>query len=184
MKAYLVIIALLLLGTAVGGGSGPTNAAEVENSPYAGVQFRRWSAVVSDLDDTIHLYTDILGLELGDVTIDPPTSYVFEVFAIDRSIQTRHATFHAGQNKRVVSVVEVADLKLQQPPQSPRMAAALFNANGRFDDIVKRLKVDGYQTLTPHVLGKYGMEIGFIDNDGHLYALYEHPYQGSDFLPK
>lgn len=63
---------------------------------------------------------------------------------------------------RVLSIVEV--------PALPRMPIALFNANGRFDE--------GYETIVPRALGENGIEMGFIDNDGHLYALYEYPYLG------
>jgi len=150
-------------------------------SPYRGVEFRRWSAVVSDLDETIHLYTEILGLELGDVSIDSTNSYSYEVFAIDKSLQVRHATFHAGELKRALSVVEVAGIELPRPPQAPRLSIALFNAKGRFDEIVDQLIEQGYQTMTPHQLGESGKEIGFLDKDGHLYALYEYPYQGSKY---
>jgi catechol 2,3-dioxygenase-like lactoylglutathione lyase family enzyme len=151
-----------------------------EESPYQGVQFRRWSPIVSNLDETIHLYTDILGLKLGSVTTDPKTSYVYEIFGIDSKITTRHAIFNAGATKRVLSVVEVPDAASQFMPQSPRMSAVLMNANGRFDEIVRQLKEEGYKTLSPHALGKNGIEIGFIDRDGHLYALYEFPYSGCD----
>jgi len=149
------------------------------DSSYQGVEFRRWSPIVSNLDETIHLYVDILGFELGSVTVDPKTSYVFEVFAIDRDVTTRHATFDAGDEKRVLSVVEVPGAKVRTD-NLPRMSAVLLNARGHFDEIVRRLIEEGYQTLTPHKLGKNGIEIGFIDRDGHLYALYEFPYKGSD----
>ena len=150
-----------------------------ESDPYRGADLRRWSAVVADLDETIYLYTEILGFELGDVSVDPNTSYVYEVFNISRDITTRHATFHAGDKKRVLSVVEVPGIELPQPPQSPRMSVTLLNANGRFDQILNLLIKKGYETMKPHALGERGIEVGFVDRDGHLYALYEYPYNGS-----
>ncbi len=147
--------------------------------PYDGPQFRRWSAVVSDLDETIHLYTKVLGFQLGTVSVDPQTSYVYEVFNIDRGIATRHATFHAGALKRVMSVVEVPGLDPARLPESPRAGVALINANGNFDAIVARLKAGNYETLQPHRLGANGIEVGFLDRDGHMYALYEFPYEGA-----
>ena len=149
-----------------------------ESAEYDGAELRRWSAIVADLDETIYLYTDILGFELGDVTTDPKTSYVYEVFNISRDITTRHATFHAGDNKRVLSVVEVPGVNLPKPPQHPRMSVTLLNAKGRFDEIYTRLVDEGYSTLKPHALGSRGIEVGFIDKDGHLYAMYEFPYKG------
>lgn len=149
-----------------------------ESDSYRGAELRRWSAVVADLDRTIHLYTNILGFELGDVSTDPKTSYVYEVFNIRRDITTRHATFHAGDKKRVLSIVEVPGIKLPMPPQSPRMSVALLNANGRFDEIYAQLIEEDFVTMKPHALGASGIEVGFVDRDGHLYALYEYPYNG------
>lgn len=179
MKGSRFLLVILACVTFAYPGIAQTSA-ETE-APYSGAEFRRWSAIVSNLDESIYLFTNILGLQLGDVTTDPKTSYVYEVFAIDSTITTRHATFHAGDNKRVLSIVEVPGVELQRPPQSPRMSAALFNANGRFDEIVITLREEGYEILTPHILGENGMEIGFIDGDGHLYALYEYPYVGTIF---
>lgn len=153
--------------------------AEKNANPYKGAEFRRWSAVVADLDETIHLYTEILGLQLGDVSVDPKTSYNYEVFGIDRDITTRHATFDEGDKKRVLSVVEVPGVNVKQTPPLPRMSIALFNANGRFDEILQQLLDEGYATLNLHALGANGIEVGFLDRDGHLYALYEYPYRGS-----
>jgi len=152
-----------------------------DDDQYSGAKFRRWSAVVSDMDSSIHLFRDILGFELGSLTTDPNSSYVYEMFGIDTSITTRHATFHAGVSKRVLSIIEVPGVDLPVPSSSPRMSAALINANGRFDEIVKRLINDGYVVLEPHDLNKVGIEIGFMDRDGHWYALYEYPYKGSNF---
>ena len=167
---FAVLITAVMTGV-------PRVVAEEPDS-YQGSELRRWSAVVSDLDETIHLYTDILGFELGDVTTDPKTSYVYEVFNISRDITTRHATFHAGDKKRVLSIVEVPGIELPMPPQSPRMSVALLNARGRFDEIYAQLIAAGYETMQPHALGASGIEVGFVDKDGHLYALYEYPYNG------
>ena len=176
IREMIFVAGITLIAVAIGS-SGVAQADDP--NPYRGAELRRWSAVVSDLDETIHLYTEILGFELGDVTTDPKTSYVYEVFNISRDITTRHATFHAGAKKRVLSVVEVPGVKLPMPPQSPRMSVTLLNANGRFDEIVTRLIDEGYETMEPHALGATGIEIGFIDRDGHLYALYEYPYKGA-----
>ncbi len=177
-------IVLLVSALIIGSISAASSAESVPvlKEPYAGVEFRRWSAIVSDMDEAIHLYRDILGFELGDVAVDPKTSYVYEMFSIDPQITTRHAMFHAGDKKRVLTVVEVPGIALEQPPQSPRMSVVLYNSNGRFDEIVKQLIAENYQVLTPRKLGDSGMEIGFVDNDGHLHALYEYPYIGSEFL--
>lgn len=162
----------------------PASAPTVKTFPtdessalYQGVKVRRWSAVSSDLDATIELYTEVLGLELGTVTVDAPESYVYATFNIDPSTVTRHATFHAGDDQRAISVVEYSGARLNVP-QSPRTSVLLLNANGRFDTIVTLLRRRGYKTMPVHALGSDGVELAFTDRDGHLYALYEIPYQG------
>jgi len=173
-RRMLIVFAIVSL-TAI---AHPNTAGAEAPERYDGPDLRRWSAVVSDLDETIRLYTEILGFELGDVSVDSKTSYVYEIFNISTDITTRHATFHAGDKKRVLSVVEVPGIDLPKLPQSPRMSVALINANGRFDEIYARLAREGYEVLPTHALGDKGIEVGFIDRDGHLYALYEYPYEG------
>lgn len=172
---------LFIAALAILAHSAAAETSDDSDSAYDGAEFRRWSAVVSSLEETVHLYTDILGFELGDVTTDPKTSYVYEVFDIGRHTTTRHATFHAGEKKRVLSVVEVPGAHVGRAQGTPRMSVALLNANGRFDEIVRRLQKEGYDTLPPHKLGETGIEIGFMDRDGHLYALYEYPYTGNRY---
>ena len=155
-----------------------TKISPADTDEYTGARFRRWSPVVADIDETVRLFRDILGFELGEITTDPPTSYVYEVFGLDPERPVRHATFHAGEQQRVLSVVEVPGARITRKPGAPRMAAALFNANGRFDTIVAALREADYELLQPHRLGSNGIEIGFIDANGHLFALYEIPYAG------
>ena len=57
-----------------------------DSARYEGAMVRRWSPIVSDMDRAIRLYRDILGFELDSLSVDPPDSYVFEIFDIDRSI--------------------------------------------------------------------------------------------------
>ena len=168
-------VAALLVPAVLAACSSPERVQPPETiqPPYTGAEFRRWSAVVSDIDETIRLYRDILGFELGSLTVDPKDSYVYTIFNIDRSITTRHATFDAGDKKRVLSVVEVPGIDLPRPPQSPRTSVALINANGRFDEIVRLLDANGYEVFESHPLGENGIEVGFLDRDGHLYSLYE-----------
>ncbi|XUU59617.1 VOC family protein [Erythrobacter sp. HA6-11] len=151
---------------------------ETGGEVYSGATIRRWSPIVSDMDRAIELYRDILGFELARIYEDPPESYVFEIYGIAAGTKTRHAMFNAGDDMRVLSVVEVPDLERLRATEAPRMSALLVNANGRFDEIVAMLRDRDYRLLSPHKLGANGIEMGFVDYDGHLYALYEIPYSG------
>lgn len=180
MKSILLSAALFCAGCAtIPVESGVRDVSEQTAEEYTGAKIRRWSPIVSNLDDTMRLFTDILGFELASLTNDPQTSYVFDMFNIDRSVVTRHAVFHAGPDQRVLSVVEVPGLAPVRSGEQVRRSALLINANGRFDEIRALLSESGYETIAPHRLGSEGIEMGFIDRDGHLYALYEIPYSGT-----
>ena len=133
--------------------------------------------MVSDLNETVHLYRDILGFELGELKTDGVDSYVYSVFNIDPYVRPRHAVFHSATEQRALSVVEVPGVNFTPAQDALRPAATLINANGRFDLIMDMLRAEGYTVFEPHELGENGIEGGFLDRDGHLYALYEIPYR-------
>lgn len=159
----------------------PLPAQETAEEPapaYEGALIKRWSPVVSDLDRAILLYRDILGFELARVYEDRPESYVYTIFNVPEGVTTRHAVFNAGAEQRVLSVVEVPGMISARLTEAPRQSALLVNANGRFDEIVALLDKHGFERLPMHALGATGIEMGFLDQDGHLYSLYEIPYNG------
>ena len=172
MRALIrTIVAGILITTSA-------QAQEPAADAYQGAIIKRWSPVVSDLDRAIHLYRDILGFELARVFEDQPDSYVYPIFNITPGTTTRHAIFNAGEEQRVLSVVEMPGMEASRVSEAPRMSALLVNANGRFDEIVALLRMHDYALLPFHKLGENGIEVGFQDADGHLYALYQVPYDG------
>ena len=167
----LALVLTFALGVFAAGG-----AAQAQDRTATSPEVRRWSPVVSDLDEAIHLYRDILGFELGEIKTDDVDSYVYTAFNIDPAVRPRHAVFHSALEQRALSVVEVPGVDFSQPPDAVRPAATLINANGRFDIIVERLRAAGYTVFDTKRLGEDGIEGAFLDRDGHLYALYEIPY--------
>jgi len=182
MKTFILsfsTLALIGCATSPSKQSQPSTESKAETQEtYTGAKVRRWSPVVSDLDETIYLYTEILGFELGRVFEDPKDSYVFQIFDIDPALTTRHALFHAGEDKRVLTAVEVPGLSPDRLSETPHRSVTLINANGNFDEIKAKLEDGGYETMIPHKLGPQGIEMGFVDKDGHVYAVYEVPYTG------
>lgn len=144
-------------------------------SDYTGAYIRRPTLVVHDMEGALTLYRDILGLKLGRLNQDPPDSYVFTTFNIPAGTNVMHATLDTDKGARVLSLVEVKTMSVPDSANNLRTSAILINANGRLADIRTRLIKEGYTVYPNHALGKTGMEFAFIDNDGHLIALYEFP---------
>lgn len=140
---------------------------------YDGSYIRRPTLVVSDMDASLALYRDILGFRLGSLKEDPKNSYVFEAFNIPLHATAMHATLDSDDEKRTLSLVEYRDLEPINMREGVRRAAVLVNANGRFDEIRDALKAAGIYILSPHKLGENGIEMGFLDPDGHLIVIYD-----------
>ena len=157
--------------------SAPSLSASSTEETYDGSYIRRPTLVVSDMDKSLSLYRDILGLRLGSLKEDPKDSYVFEAFNIPVEATAMHATLDSDTEKRTLSLVEYKNLPEIDAQNEARRAAVLVNANGRFDDIKSSLEEDGYHLLSSHALGANGIEMGFIDPDGHLIVIYDINYK-------
>jgi len=153
----------------------PVSAEDAET--YDGSYVRRPTLVVSDMDAALSLYRDILGFRLGSLKEDPKTSYVYEAFNIPNEATVMHATLDSDVEKRTLSLVEYKALLQKSSNEDVRMAAVLMNANGRFDEIESALRAGGYHLLSSHALGANGIEMGFLDRDGHLIVVYQINYR-------
>lgn len=153
----------------------PANESTASKPAYSGVYIRRPTLVVRDMEESLSLYRDTLGLVLGDLRADPPDSYVFTTFNIPAGTPVMHATLDSDRGKRVLSLVAVASMPTPEADAGIRTSAILVNANGRLAEIRDQLVGDGYLVLPNHALGETGTEFAFVDRDGHLIALYEFP---------
>jgi catechol 2,3-dioxygenase-like lactoylglutathione lyase family enzyme len=158
----------------------PKPAAETAATPtWNGPAFKRMTIMVSDLDRTTRLWRDIMGFQVAISAPSGPTSYSYPVFNIAKNATIRYATVSAGPaQQRTFAFAEIKG----QPvvvPQSPRVAAAVINANGRLADIIKLVKAEGLEVIPATVLNSatrgIGIEQAFVDWDGHLIVLYEFP---------
>lgn len=140
---------------------------------YDGSYIRRPTLVVSDMDASLALYRDILGFRLGSLKEDPKDSYVFEAFNIPIDATAMHATLDSDDEQRTLSLVEYEDLEPIDMRNRVRRGAVLVNVNGRFAEIRDALQASGFYLLSPHKLGENGIEMGFLDPDGHLIVVYD-----------
>lgn len=168
---------------AVSGGVAPAQdpAERTASSAYEGSYFKRQALVVSDMERALELYRDVLGFNLHSLTESGPDSYSYEVFNIPREAQIRFATLDGGETQiRTLALLEPEGIELA-PQTGVRRAAAVINANGRYDAIHAAIKAMGLETLEPRPLGDpsdargVGVELGFLDWDGNLIVLYQFP---------
>lgn len=146
---------------------------------WSGPAFKRMTIMVSDLPRAVQLWRDILGFE---VTVNPPSkpdSYSYPVFNISKEATIQYAMVSAGPyQQRTLAMAQISGQKVVVN-QSPRVAAAVINANGRLTEIIAKVQAAGLSVIPPHPLVSAtqgtGVEQAFMDWDGHLIVLYEFP---------
>jgi len=186
MRSLMLTIMLLALSScAVVQTAAPTPTPKSEPvatraiSAWDGPSFKRMTIMVSDLNRTVRLWRDILGFEVVVNAPSGPDSYSYPVFNIAPGTAIRYAMVSAGpEQQRTLAFAELKGQPLQVP-QSPRVAAAVINANGRLAEIIAKVSAEGLAVVPAVVLRSatqgIGTEAAFVDWDGHLIVLYEFP---------
>lgn len=136
---------------------------------------KRPNLVVSDIERSLTIYRDILGLDASEVSTSSPTSYSYPVFKIPEGAPIRGVSLHEPGEQRVLALTELASLDLPRPSNGPHMSAVVIGVNdlpGVFDQITAL----GLTVTEPKIAGgadfKF-VEQAFVDFDGHLIVLYE-----------
>ncbi len=141
-----------------------------------GIRFQRGNIVVADMDRSLQVYRDILGLTVEFTKESEPTSYSYPVFEIPREAKLRFATLNAGpEQRRVLALTEITGIQLPKLPL-PRPAALVFEV-ADMDSVLEGLRSrDDVHVYEEEVLrtqdGRVGREVGMVDPDGHLIVLY------------
>lgn len=136
----------------------------------------RHSMLVADLERSLTLYRDVLGLELGRVTETPPDSYSYRFFNIEPGAMKRFAYLNGEDgHENVVGLGEVPGIELNLP-DSPR-SVAYVQTVADVEGVKEEVEAMGLTTIPPvefmsREAGKPGMEFGIIDFDGHLILVY------------
>jgi catechol 2,3-dioxygenase-like lactoylglutathione lyase family enzyme len=136
----------------------------------------RHSILVADLERSLTLYRDVLGLELGRVSDTAPDSYSYVFFNIPRGAMKRFAYFNgAGGQKNVLGIGEVPGIELKLPDR-PRPVAWVQTVND-VEGVMDKLTGLGLELIPPKEFisretGQPGIETGVVDFDGHLVMIY------------
>ena len=141
------------------------------NLPY----FQRACLLVSDLDQALSVYQDLLGFTCTKVSLDDPDSYSYEIFNIPRDIQTRFATLSSPDQVRTLALIEVPGAQIQSG--SLLTAATVIHVSNVAEtlDGAKRMKLNALD-IRVHPATDAGpgrAEAAFYDHDGHPIVIYE-----------
>ncbi|MEO0996112.1 MAG: VOC family protein [Pseudomonadota bacterium] len=165
-------LALLALATFTTG----SPAAADESAPGRLAPLYRHSILVSDLERSLTLYRDILGLEVSRVTETSPDSYSYVFFNIPPGSMKRFAYLDGeGGRRNVLGIGEVPGLELNLP-ESPR-SVAWVQTVADVEGVMAEAQALGLTLIPPlefmsREAGRTGIETGVIDFDGHLVMFY------------
>ena len=138
-------------------------------------RFQRANLVVADMDRSLAIYRDILGLKVDYIKDSEPSSYSYPVFEFPREAKLRFCTLSSAEQVRTLALTEVTGVPLPKAPV-PRIAACVFQVDD-VADVVQQLESNDQAQLheleTLHTQdGRIGKEQGFVDPDGHLIVIY------------
>ena len=144
-----------------------------------GVRFQRANFVVSDLDRSLILYRDILGMQVDFIKDSDAASYSYPVFEIAREARLRFAVLSTPTQPRVMALTEVkSDARLAAQPSLPRRAAIVLEIKD-IDGVLQDCSQQGLHAYPEEVLethdGRTGREVGVVDPDGNLVVIYYIP---------
>ena len=145
----------------------------------ANVRFQRANFVVSNLEQSLALYRDILGMHVEFTKDSPDNSYSYDVFGIDPAVPLGFAVLGTASQPRVMALTETRGLKLAEPTL-PRRAAIVLHVDN-IDSVVQACNDAGLHVYREDLLetndGRVGREFGILDHDGNLVVIYNIPTQ-------
>lgn len=142
------------------------------------MRFQRSNHLVSDLDRSLRVYRDVLGLKLEAVRTLPRGGYAYDLFQIPATATLRFAVFSSPSQKNILALTEVkeaGELPHQEPFRFPRVAIVLESPD--FDHVIRRAEVEGLTLFDENAFatsdGRPGRQRGFHDHDGNLIVVYK-----------
>lgn len=140
------------------------------------IALKRVPIVVSDMERSLKLYRDILGLTVESDNMMKPNAHDERVFNVPPGGLKRSVKFNLGPDQiRAVGLFEVEGYK-GKDPKAPHDHGIVFRVT-RIDDIHAKAKAAGirivdFVDLTTSA-GEKGRELTMLDPDGHLVLVYQ-----------
>jgi catechol 2,3-dioxygenase-like lactoylglutathione lyase family enzyme len=140
------------------------------------IVLKRVPIVVSDMDKSLKLYRDILGLSVESDNMMKPNEHDERVFNVPPGGLNRSVKFNLGPDQiRAVGLFEVKGYK-GKDPTGVFDHGVVFRVD-RIGDIHAKLKAGEHRIIDfvdlVTAAGDKGRELAFLDPDGHLVLVYQ-----------
>ncbi len=138
------------------------------------VYFKRSTLLVSDLEQSLKVYRDILGFEVFQIKDSDKDSFSYPVFKIPVEADIRFATLSSPSQVRTLGLTEVKGIRLPRL-SSPIMSSLVIKVDNLEEKIAKIQSLGLETTGLKEDQGNdfSFLEQAFIDFDGHLTVLYQ-----------
>jgi len=183
MKRPFIAIAALIAGIVIGAllavqmidRPAKLTAAANPVISYKMPHVKRSNLLVTDIDRSLAVYRDILGLTASPPSVSGPNSFSYPVFNIPKGTPMRSITLHEDAEQRVLALTELKGFDLPRPISEPFLSTVVIGIDdlkGKF----AKLESMGLTVTETRINGgtdfKF-IEQAFIDPDGHLIVCYE-----------
>ena len=141
----------------------------------ASPNFKRMNLIVSDLEQSLEIYRDVIGMEVFEIKDSEKGSYAYEVFNLPEDADMRFASLNIGSKTRGFSPTEIKNAELPSL-DGIRMTTAVIQVNDLREIYQKIINMNLYYTEIDQDITPEGItfaEFSFTDYDGHLVVLYE-----------
>lgn len=153
----------------------PTDETQVDRAAAPGLHLKRPCLVVSDLEQALGLYRNILGFRLDYVGEASPESYLYQVFQLPSQAALTFAALSTEREPRALALTEVKGVDL--PSVAAPYRAAIVVQVAHIAILLPQLRALNLEVLKPsHFTTDDRLaftEQGFYDRDQHLIVLYE-----------
>ena len=141
----------------------------------ASPDLKRINLIVSDLDQSLGIYRDVIGMEVFEIKNSEKGSYAYKVFNLPEDADMRYASLNIGSKTRGFSLTEIKNAKLPSY-DGIKMTTAVIQVKGLREIYDKIIDMNLYSTEIDEDTTPEGItfaEFSFTDYDGHLVVLYE-----------
>lgn len=136
---------------------------------------KRPNLVVSDMERSLEIYRDILGLAASSIREGSDTSFSYPVFNVPPEASLRFVSLHEPGEERVLNLTEITGIDLPRPSASPHMSALVIGIRNLEPKFAKLKSMGLKVTRTDTAEGPdfRFIEQAFVDPDGHLIVCFE-----------
>ena len=141
----------------------------------ASPDLKRINLIVSDLDQSLGIYRDVIGMEVFEIKNSEKGSYAYKVFNLPEDADMRYASLNIGSKTRGFSLTEIKNAELPSL-DGIKMTTAVIQVKGLREIYDKIIDMNLYSTEIDEDTTPEGItfaEFSFTDYDGHLVVLYE-----------